>query len=58
MVCIYTNKELDAIFCVCLQAGVENLAKALRETPKFGGEESQQVGNFIAALGEWVCLQI
>ncbi len=52
MVCIYTNKELDAIFCVCLQAGVENLAKALRETPKFGGEESQQVGNFIAALGE------
>ncbi len=24
------------------QAGVENLAKALRETPKFGGEESQQ----------------
>ena len=23
-------------------AGVENLAKALQETPKFGGEESQQ----------------
>ena len=24
------------------RAGVENLAKALQETPKFGGEESQQ----------------
>ena len=24
------------------KAGVENLAKALQETPKFGGEESQQ----------------
>lgn len=24
------------------KAGVENLAKALRETPKFGGEDSQQ----------------
>ena len=25
----------------CGRAGVENLAKALQETPKFGGEESQ-----------------
>ena len=24
------------------RAGVENLAKALKDTPKFGGEESQQ----------------
>ena len=29
--------------CLALKgmAGVENLAKALHETPKFGGEESQ-----------------
>ena len=25
----------------CGRAGVENLAKALQKTPKFGGEESQ-----------------